>query len=139
MKKEEVYSSPKVTDDVTLSELSILNQIKLLFSRLSNSASKELDSQKKLNDIKMRRIASLRELLDQAIKPLYKDKKKVVISLSSEYLIYLDEVINSRTGLGRYYDISILNQKDIDDKISGIRFKILLSISKREGDTVANK
>lgn len=132
MKKMLIAKYPKVTDDTVISNLSIRNQFRLLSSKLSNNQAQELDANKKMTVSRMKRKASLTKFLTNATKKLEdKTAESVTVSLVSDYLNYLDSVTDPVHGLGRYYKFEIMNKDELEDRIPGVRYKIVLKISVR--------
>lgn len=109
---QEVFRSIEVTDDVQTSQLSILDQLRLIFAKLSNDDAAELDTIEKVSADKLKKIASLSDFLDKAISRMQElGESSVTVKLSSIYLPYIDEVLDKKNGYGRYYDIEIYRKK----------------------------
>jgi len=126
--KEEVYRSIQVDDNVELTSLSIIDQIRLIFAKLSNDDVNELSSREKVSVDALQKIAALRGFLDKVIYRLQNsDANSVTIELASEFLPFLDNVINEETGLGRYYNFKV-QKRDLRSTVS---FKFIVVISKK--------
>lgn len=115
--RKEVYRSVKLTDDINAAELSVVDQIRLLLAKVSNADEAELDAQTKLSREKLRRVSALNRLLTTAIEKMQsKGESSVTIGVSSEFLPYIDEVVDKKFGLGRFYDISVY-KKDLPSTV----------------------
>ena len=137
LNKTEIVRYTKVTDDTDISKLDLTSQIQLLFSRVINNKAIELDASTKQTKNQMMRKASLLQFMKKATMNLDNGKNQsVTVSLSSDFMPYLDSVINNDTGLGRYYSFKILNEKELKNRLAGVRYKIVMKISKKNGDKV---
>lgn len=126
--KKEICRSIKLTESINTAALSITDQIRLLFSRAVNNDEAELDARTKYNVENARRKSALSNLLTKAIDRMQElGESKVTIGVSSEFLPYIDEVTDSKRGLGRYYDIEVW-KKDLPQTI---RYRFTVVISKR--------
>lgn len=115
--KKEVYRSVKLTDDINAAELSVVDQIRLLLAKVSNADEAELDAQTKLSREKLRRVSALNRLLTTAIEKMQsKGESSVTIGVSSEFLPYIDEVVDDKFGLGRFYEIRVY-KKDLPSTV----------------------
>jgi hypothetical protein len=113
IKGEEVFRSVEVTDDVQTAKLSIIDQIRLIISNISNDDVAELDAQEKISADKLRKVAALSQFLDKTIERMQElGEDYATVKMSSVFLPYIDEVVNDKDGYGRYYDFDI-KKKDI--------------------------
>lgn len=127
---KEVCRSIEITDKVKLSSLSIPDQIRLILSSLSNRDEAELDVAEKLTAGKLRKMASLRDLLDKAIDQMEaRGKNSVTIKVSSTYLAYIDKMVDSKTGYGQFYNIDVMKR----DVPFSIKHYFYVKISKKGG------
>ena len=111
MKKEEIYRSVEVTDNVQTSALSILDQIRLIFASLSNDDAAELDKEEKLSTDKLLKIASLTRFIDETIKHMReKEQSSATVKLSSEYKPYFKDVFEDPNGYGRYFTFKVVEK-----------------------------
>lgn len=126
--KKEVCRSIKLTENINTAALSITDQLRLLFSRATNNDEAELDARTKYNVENARRMSALNNLLTKAVDRMQElGESKVTIGVSSEFLPYIDDVVDAKRGLGRYYDIEV-RKKDLPHTI---RHKFTVVISKR--------
>ena len=108
---KEVYRSIKVTDNTKTSSLGLMDQIRLLCSSLSHDDVKELDAYEKLSVDKLRKLAALKDFFEKAISRLEKSKEdSVTLSISSEFLNCIDEVVSEDKGYGKYYNIQVFKR-----------------------------
>lgn len=123
--KREVCRQVKLTDNINVASLSILDQLRLLVSKVSNNDEAELDAQVRYNTERMRKLAALKSLLETAVENMIaKGADSVSVGVSSEFLPYIDEVVSSTHGLGRYYDITV-RRKDLPYKVKH-RFTVII-------------
>lgn len=128
MAKKEVYRSVKLTDNINATQLTVTDQVRLLLAKVSNNDEAELDARTKLNAEHMKKIAALNRLFDTAIEKMQNcGKSQVTLDVSSEFLPYIDEVVDEKHGKGRYYDITVY-KKDLP---STIKHLFLVVIRKR--------
>lgn len=125
---KEVYRSLEVTEDIQTAKLGILDQIRLITANLSNNDLAELDAMEKLSVDRLKKVSSLSLFIEKTT-----DKMKMIgensatVKLSSEYLPYLDEVINDKNGFGRYYKFNVM-KKDIP---LSVKHTFIMKISKK--------
>lgn len=126
--KEEVYRSIKMSDNIKLAALSIPDQIRLIFAKLSNDDVAELDSMERLSSDKLKKIAALTRLFETAISKFQEiGEDSVTLEVSSEFLPFIDEVINEKDGLGKFYKFDVYKRN-----ISiAIPHKFIVVISKK--------
>lgn len=133
--KKEVYRSVKLTDNINPAELTVADQVRLLFSKISNNDEAELDASTKLSAANLRKVSALGKLLDKAAEKMQElGEPSVTIGVSSEFLPYIDEVVDKEHGKGRYYDIAVY-KKDLPITVS---HKFIVRISKKRSE-VARK
>ena len=111
MSAEIVSKRIKPTENTTLAKLTILDQIKLLISRFSNDDAAELKAQTSLSTIALKMEASLERLFKTAASRLEDGKhNSVTLMVSSKYIPYIDNVINERTGMGKFYKFDVIKR-----------------------------
>ena len=132
MNRKEVYRSVKVTDNVKLSALSVIDQIRLIASHLSNDDVAELRSMDKLSSDELRKQAGLTDFLSKAAEHMTENgTSSVTLAVASEFLPYIDEVIDKETGLGRFYRFEVF-KRDIPFEV---QHKFIVKIYKQvEGE-----
>ena len=113
MQGEIVGRHIKATENTTVAKLSVIDQIKLLISKFNNNDAAELDAAEKLSNVSLKMRASLQRLFDTAAKEIESGKHtSVTLQVSSKYLPYLDDVIDKKKGMGRYYEFEV-HKKDL--------------------------
>lgn len=106
--KEEVCKSIIVTDDTKLASLSVLDQIRLLLARFSNSDASDMDVAEKVSVDKLKHVSALKTFLEKATMKLTElGQDSLTIKLSSEFIPYIDEVMGGTDGFGQFYDIFV--------------------------------
>ena len=127
-KKVEIYRSVKLTDNVKATELSTLDKIRLLLSKVGNDAEMELDTAEKLSADTLRKQAALSQFLDKAIDNMIKrDYESVTVKIPSDFKPYLNAVINPVDGKGRYYDFKVTDPRNTMD----IKYNIIIRIYRK--------
>lgn len=116
----------KPTKNTVLAELSVFDQIKLIFSHFINRDSQELDANKTVSLTELKEKSEFITILDRAIAKLEKHDS-VTLVVSSKYQFYLKQVLDEKSGLGQYYDF----QADIPDIPVAIKHTFRLRISKK--------
>lgn len=125
---EVVSTRIKPTEETTLAKLSMLDQLKLLFSKFSSDDAAELDAAEKLSVASLRMKASLTKLIETAIKEMNKNNKNsFVLAVSSEYLPYLDDVIGEEHGLGQFYKFTVF-KKDLP---VNVKYKMFIQVERK--------
>lgn len=105
---KEYYRSVKLTDNIKTASLSLADQFRLLFSKLSNDDVAELNTNEKLTEARLRKVAALSNFIDKATDRLNElGENSVTVSLSSEFLPFIDEVIDPVHGKGRFYTFEV--------------------------------
>lgn len=113
MEGEVVSTHIKATENTTLAKLNIVDQFKLLISKLSNNDVAELDAAEKLSTVALKMRASLERLFTTACEGLKSgEHTSVTLQVSSKYIPYMDAVIDPIHGMGRYYDFEV-TKKDL--------------------------
>ena len=103
-----VYRSIKLTDDTNTMSLGVADQLRIMFSRLSNDEVAELYAEEKANEDYLKKCAALSMFIDKAVRRMTELKKSsVTVSITTELLPCLNEVINTDTGKGQHYDFEI--------------------------------
>lgn len=128
MNGELVSTHIKATENTTVAKLSVIDQIKLLFHKVSNEDAAELDAAEKLSASQLREKASLMSLFDGATKKITDgEAQSVTLQVSSRYIPYLDEVTDAKYGMGRFFDFEI-KKKDLPINVD---YKFLVIISRK--------
>lgn len=126
--KEYVTRAIKPTESTTLAKLSVADMIRLLFSKISDNDQKELAANEQLSASYLKHVASLSGFIDKATERLKNGRDdSVTVKLSSEYLPYIDDVINTETGKGRYYNFDV-RRKNLPE---GVKHTFIVRISKK--------
>lgn len=111
MEGEIISSRVKATESTTIAKLTVFDQIKLLLHKFNNDDVAELDAAEKLASTQLRMQASLTKLFKTAAKGLETGEHTMVtLSVSSKYIPYIDDVIDKKRGLGRFYDFEVIKQ-----------------------------
>lgn len=109
---QEIYRSVEVTDDVQTSSLSILDQLRLIVSKLSNDDAAELDRNEKLTTARLQKVASLTDFIEKAVSKMReKELDSVTVKLASVYKPYFAEVFDEKKGFGRYYKFEVYDKR----------------------------
>lgn len=96
----------KPTKNTVLAELSIFDQIKLIFSHFNNRDSEELEAARTVSLSELKEKSEFMKIIDRSIEKL-DGHDSITILVSSKYKVYAEEMLNDKTGLGRYYDFRI--------------------------------
>ena len=129
MKKEVISRRVKVTDDTTVSRLSLVDQIKLLIAQLSHPETERLRSQAQVIRREAIGRSSTHKALREACDSLAKsDDKYMTISIKSSYLPYLQDIINPTTGLGSAFNFYITDRQED----STLDYDVYIKIVKKE-------
>lgn len=111
MDGEIISSRIKATENTTLAKLTIFDQIKMLLGRFNNDEVAELKAQEKLSIHALTMQASLEKLIRKSAENIDGVKhNSVTISVSSKYIPYMDDVIDEKKGLGRFYKFTVHKQ-----------------------------
>lgn len=131
--REYVTRALKPDENTTLAKLSLPDMIRLLFSKISNRDEAELDANTRLSVSYLKNIASLNKFIDKATERLTAgNEESVTILLSSEYLPYIDEVIDPIRGKGKYFDFDV-RKKNLPQNV---KHRFVVVIRKKTGLTV---
>lgn len=129
MQKEVVSRRVKVTEDTTVSRLSLIDQIKLLISQLSHPETERIRSQAQIIRRQSISRSSTRKALREACDALSKsDDNYMTISIKSSYLPYLEDIINPTTGLGVSFDFYVTDRPE-DNSLD---YDVYIKIVKKE-------
>lgn len=102
---KEVARSPKMDDNVSLTSLSPIDTLRLIMDKFTHDDAAELDTAEKLSAERLKKVGSLTKLFEKATSKMNSLRKSsVTLKIASSYLPYIDEVTDSRTGLGQFYD-----------------------------------
>lgn len=123
----------KPTKSTVLAELSIFDQIKLIFSHFINRDSQELDANKTVSLTELKEKSEFITILDRAIAKLEKHDS-VTLLVSSKYQFYLKQVLDEKSGLGQYYNFDAT----IPDIPAVVKHTFKLRISKKTGTREVN-
>lgn len=135
MEGEVISTRIKPTESTTVAKLSVTDQIKLLFSKFSNDDSAELAANEKVSAIALSMRASLQKLFKGAAEGIDSGvNTSVTLKVSSKYIPYLDDVIDERKGLGRYYKFEVSNR----DLPINIDYSFIVTIRKKVEDEKKN-
>lgn len=128
MEGELISRRVKVTEDTTIAKLSVLDQFKLLISRFNNDDVAELKAQESLSTNALTMQASLEKLIRTAASKLDGvNHSSVTLSVSSKYIPYMDEVIDEKHGLGRFYKITVF-KKDLPVNVD---YKFVIRVERK--------
>jgi hypothetical protein len=128
VEKEFITKAIKPDENTTLAKLSLTDMIRLLFSKISNNDVAELDANEKLSASYLKNVASLSKFIDKATERIINGtEKSVTVQLSSEYLPFIDEVIDPVNGKGRYFNFEVY-KKDLPQSV---KHKFIVKISKK--------
>ena len=128
MAKQIINVRIKPTKNTVLAELSVLDQIKLIFSHFINRDSEELEAARTVSLNELKEKAEFMKIIDKSIEKL--DGHDSITSLvTSKYQVYAEELLNDKTGLGRYYEFKV----DIPDIPLAIKHTFKIRIAKRGG------
>lgn len=105
---KEVARTPKLDDNVNLARLGAIDTIRLVMSKFTKNEMEELENAEKLSAEKLRRLGSLNSLIETSVNEMNRRKESsVTLNLSSIYLPYIDECVDTKTGWGRFYNIDV--------------------------------
>lgn len=116
----------KPTKNTVLAELSVLDQIKLIFSHFINRDSEELDAARTVSLSELKEKAEFMQIIDKSIEKL-DGHESITILVTSKYQVYAEELLNDKTGLGKYYDFKV----DIPDIPLAIKHTFKIRIARR--------
>ena len=117
----------KPNKGTVLAELSVLDQIKLIFSHFTNRDAEELDAAKTVSLTELREKAEFMTIIENAIAEL-DEHKSVTILVTSKYQVYAKSLLNDKDGLGRYYDFKL----DIPDIPLSIKHTFKVRVARKE-------
>lgn len=83
--------------------LPVMEQVKLIFKSLTSTEAEELEAARTVSLVDTRLKGNLVQDINKAVKKL-DDHDSVVMKISSKYKPYIKDIINPKTGLGRYYN-----------------------------------
>lgn len=128
MSKQEIFRVVKETDDLKLSTLGVRDQIQLLLKRMSNDDVAELKARSTVSVNEVKKVAGLTNFFNLAIDEMNKNNaNSVTLSVSSEFLPYIDKVVDPITGLGRFYTFEVF-KRDLPFKV---KHKFIVKIHKQ--------
>lgn len=128
MAKQIINVRIKPTKNTVLAELSVLDQIKLIFSHFINKDSEELEAARTVSLNELKEKAEFMKIIDKSIEKL-DGHDSITILVTSKYQVYAEELLNDKTGLGRYYEFKV----DIPDIPLAIKHTFKIRIAKRGG------
>ena len=107
-RQEEIYRSVKLTDSISPMSLSVTDQLRLMVKKASNDSEMELESQNKVTTAELALRAGLTSFFETRIEEMHRRKcKSFMAKVSSRFLPVLDDVIDDKTGLGRFYSFEV--------------------------------
>lgn len=119
----------KLTENTTLVRLSLFDQFKLILSQFTSSEGKDLDALEKVSTLEYKKISSLTNFFNESIRRMKEaGKHSVTVKVDSDFLPYLDRVIDEKVGLGRYYNFKVYKK----DYPIMIKYSFYITISKKE-------
>lgn len=105
---KEVARSPKIDDNVNLARLSAIDTFRLVLTKVRKNDMDELDNAEKISTEKLKRLGALNSLIEASVDEMNRrNKESVTLNVSSKFLPYIDECVDSDTGWGRFYDIDV--------------------------------
>ena len=128
MAKQIINVRLKPTTNTVLAEVSVLDQIKLIFSHFINRDSEELEAARTVSLNELKEKAEFMKIIDKSIEKL-DGHDSITILVTSKYQVYAEELLNDKTGLGRYYEFKV----DIPDIPLAIKHTFKIRIAKRGG------
>ena len=128
MAKQIINVRIKPTKNTVLAELSVLDQIKLIFSHFINRDSEELEAARTVSLNELKEKAEFMKIIDKSIEKL-DGHDSITILVTSKYQVYAEELLNDKTGLGRYYEFKL----DIPDIPLAIKHTFKIRVAKRGG------
>lgn len=137
MEGEVVGRRIKPTESTTVAKLSVGDQLRLLISKLNNDDVAELEASEKVSAIELSMKSSLQKLFSTAAKCIDSgENESVTLKVSSKYIPYLDDVIDKRRGMGRFYNFEV-TKKDLPVNID---FTFIVKIERKvENETKGKK
>lgn len=125
-----IYTTIKVTDKTQTLKLPVMDQIKLLFGKLSMDETAALESSEKISRASLEMQSALSNLINIATTRM-KDKgyKSVTLQVSSRFKPYFDDILSTETGKGRFYDFEIIDKKV---PIIGADYFLIMNIKEKE-------
>lgn len=106
MNGEQVSVRVKPTKSTVLAELNIIDQIKLIFANFQNKDAEELAASKVVSLADMKDKAAFIQIIEKAVAKL-EGHKSITLEISSKYLFYAKDLLNDKTGYGRYYNFEM--------------------------------
>lgn len=127
MPKQVINVRVKPTKNTVLAELSVLDQVKLIFSHFINRDTEELDAAKTVSLAELKEKAEFMTIIDRAIEKL-SGHDSITILVTSKYQFYAKELLDDKTGLGRYYDFRLY----IPDIPMSVKHTFKIRIARKE-------
>lgn len=106
MGKQIINIRVKPTKSTVLAELSILDQIKLIFSHFINRDSEELDAARTVSIAELKEKSEFMTIIDKSIDKL-EGHDSITLMVSSKYQFYAKEMLNDKNGLGQFYNFDL--------------------------------
>lgn len=114
---KKLFSFIEVDENTPIQKLSVADQMRVLVKKITADDSAELMAEDAVTMNMLQLKADLLGLLDEALEPIRKGKRRAVsISLSNEFDPVLDEVLNSPR-ISNYYYVSV-QRPDIEYDIA---------------------
>lgn len=109
---ELVETHIKPTENTTLAKLTVFDQIKMLIAHFAKNDAGELDAREKVSAAELTKKAALSKFIETAGQEMQRNgNKSATLSINSEFLPYLDDVIDPIKGYGRYYVFKVYKQQ----------------------------
>lgn len=106
---ELISKRTKPTENTTLQQLTVFDQIKVLIAHFNNTDARDLDAMEKLSVAELKKKAALNKLFNDAADSMKeRGSMSVTLSIPSSFLPYFDDVTDKLTGLGRYYNFELI-------------------------------
>ena len=107
MRKEKVFEYVELDDKTPIQKLSILDQVRILFRKLTYDASQELKRDDAVTREELKLKADLIDFILKATEPIRNgEHRKVLISISNKFDPILESVLRSKR-ISNYYGITI--------------------------------
>lgn len=130
-RKKPIFVTMKATDDTDVLKLPIIEQIKLLFGKVNQSEIQKLEAAEKVNRARLEMESNLIALVNRVTERMRQlGEDSVTVAISSEFIPYFDDVLNEKTGKGRFYDFTF---KYPNTPILGVEYKVEVTIKIKEG------
>ena len=124
-----LYTTIKVTEKTKTSNLPIMDQIKLLFGKISNDEIIKLETSEKLNRAHLEMQSSLSNLIDTVTARMKElGEHSVTLSVSSKFKPYFESVLGP-DAKGKFYTFEI---EDKEVPVNNSHYFIVVTIREKE-------